>query len=977
MSDAQAKVRNNRWYTETTEETARYFNTHLEYGINNVEVERLLRQHGFNELKENPPPPFWRLILSQFQNFVVMMLIFASILSGLMGEWIEAGAIMAIVLLNAIIGVVQESKAEHALAALKQMNAPVATVIRDGAHKNISSRELVPGDLVVLEAGNYIPADVRLVEAINFRVEEASLTGESVPVEKDASVVLEDDAALGDQINCAFMGTIVTYGRAKGVVIGTGMSTQMGYIAEELQAIEHEQTPLQKNLDYLGKQLGTVSIFICLVVFCVAVINNTDLNVITSTDGGMFEYFKMYSKELSGLFIIAVSLAIAAVPEGLPAVVTITLALGMREMIKKNALVRRLSAVETLGAASVICSDKTGTLTQNSMTVVKMWLGGSFLNVTGEGYSPKGSFVRDGKVVERLEAVPSLKTALYAGLLSSDAMIEQSQAGPGEVKHKIIGDPTEGGLVVAAAKFGIERAPAFHSYPRLDEIPFDSDRKCMSVVFEATKGNTLDMFKWGEHDMKPQHMRCVIAIKGAPDVVLGKSTCYMLADGNVVPVSNDHRRSIVTAIESMSEDALRVLAVGYRLFPDYSPEMSMTPEEIERDIVFVGLFGIVDPPRMEVPPAIQRAKSAGIRTVMITGDYPNTAMAVGRSIGLLDQQSRVISGAQLEQMGNDELIKALDDTNVFARVSPHHKIRIVEALRARNAVVAMTGDGVNDAPALKGADIGVAMGITGTDVAKETADMVLTDDNYVSIVSAVEQGRIIYSNIRKFVFFLLSSNVAEIMIIFLATLVGLPSPLAAVQLLWLNLITDGAPALALAMEKGDPDIMDYPPRPKNEKIVNSVMKYGILTQMLAQSGAVLSAFVIGLYWTISDSADPDVNPVMAVLQFDWKHASVLKAQTMSYATLSFCELFRAFTVRSERGSIFLVGFTSNPYMLFAFCLSMILMLSTIFVPFLQPVFNTTLLNLTEWTIVLLLSLIPAVVEELAKLILRRSGNHLY
>jgi Ca2+-transporting ATPase len=352
----------------------------------------------------------------------------------------------------------------------------------------------------------------------------------------------------------------------------------MGYIAEELQAIEHEQTPLQKNLDYLGKQLGTVSIFICLVVFCVAVINSTDLNVITAADGGVFEYFKMYSKELSGLFIIAVSLAIAAVPEGLPAVVTITLALGMREMIKKNALVRRLSAVETLGAASVICSDKTGTLTQNSMTVVRMWLGGSFLNVTGEGYSPKGSFVLDGKVVESLEEFPSLKAALYAGLLSSDAMIEQSQAGSGEVKHKIIGDPTEGGLVVAAAKFGIERDSAFHSYPRLDEIPFDSDRKCMSVVFEATKGNTLDMFKWGEHDIKSQHMRCVIAIKGAPDVVLGKSTCYMSADGNVVPVSEDHRRSIFTAIESMSEDALRVLAVGYRLFPDYSPEMSMTPK---------------------------------------------------------------------------------------------------------------------------------------------------------------------------------------------------------------------------------------------------------------------------------------------------------------------------------------------------------------------------------------------------------------
>jgi Ca2+-transporting ATPase len=488
---------------------------------------------------------------------------------------------------------------------------------------------------------------------------------------------------------------------------------------------------------------------------------------------------------------------------------------------------------------------------------------------------------------------------------------------------------------------------------------------------EAAKGSDIEHFPNAGSTAMPDNMRFVIAVKGAPDVVMSKSRHFMGADGSIIELSENLKQNITGAIETMSEDALRVLAVGYRLCPYYTPEMPMTSEEVERDFVFVGLFGIMDPARSEVADAIQTAKTAGIRTVMITGDYPKTAMAVGRSIGLLAPGNRVISGAELEQMDDVELVKALDNTDAFARVSPHHKVRVVDALRTKGFVVAMTGDGVNDAPALKKADIGVAMGITGTDVAKETADMVLTDDNYVSIVSAVEQGRIIYSNIRKFVFFLLSSNVAEIMIVFLATLGGLPVPLAAVQLLWLNLITDGAPALALAMEKGDPDIMEQPPRPKTEMIINRTMKYGIFIQTLAQSSAVLGAFAIGLYWTIQSSISADTNPLLAVLQYNWKNVDVAVAQTMGYATLSLCELLRAFTVRSERSSIFTIGFTSNPHLVLAVFISVALLLLTILVPFLQPIFNTTYLTLMQWQVVLGLAMVPAVVEELTKLYLRK------
>jgi Ca2+-transporting ATPase len=903
-------------------------------------------------------------VVQQFESFVVMMLIVASVVSALLGDYVEAAAIMAIVLLNAIIGVVQESKAEEALAALKKMAAPNASVIRGGSRTTVPSRELVPGDLVILEAGNYVPADVRLVESINLRIDEAALTGESVPVEKQAHVFLEKDIPLGDRLNTAFMGTLITYGRGRGIVVATGMHTQMGLIAEMLQTLESEPTPLQQRLDELGRQLGYGALAICALVFLVAVFNQTNLGMIVAPDGGVVAYLKHFSAVLTQLFIIAVSLAIAAVPEGLPAVVTITLALGMREMVRRHALIRRLAAVETLGSASVICSDKTGTLTQNQMTAVRLWVDDHDFGVTGEGYSPRGEFTLNGKAVA-MNRYPGALTALWTAVLSSDAYLEVSESSD----YRVIGDPTEGALVVAAAKAGAERPKLEKAYPRICEVPFDSERKCMSTVLDVRDPHPQHPGPFRENSALRRKLY-VTTCKGAPDVIMQLCTHYHCINDEIVPLTEDIRARIAAANESMAREALRVLAVSYRV-ADEPPE-EITPAAVEHSLVFLGLFGIIDPARPEVQPAIEKARHAGIRTIMITGDYPDTAAAIGQTIGLLNPGLGVMSGAALDKTDEAGLITALDTTDVFARVNPEHKMRIVDGLKKKGEVVAMTGDGVNDAPALKRADIGVAMGITGTDVAKETADMVLTDDNYVSIVAAVEQGRIIYANIRKFVFFLLSSNVAEIMIIFLPTLFGLPTPLTAIQLLWLNLVTDGAPALALAKEKGDPDVMKHPPRPKTEPIIHGPMRLGILIQTVAQTAATLGAFVLGLVWHLNaTNAIPlDANPLLFVLKHDWTGVDVQSAETMAFVTLSMCELFRAFTVRSERLSVFTVGLFSNPYLVGAVALSIVLLGATVFLPFLNPVFNTHQLTLFEWTVVLALALIPAVTEEITKWYLR-------
>jgi Ca2+-transporting ATPase len=955
------------WHSQPIEAVAQQLGTRLSDGLSPEEAARRLAELGPNELRQAPRPPFWRLVLAQFSSFVVIILIVASLVSAALGEWVEAGAILAIVLLNAIIGVVQETRAEEALAALKQLAAPNAFVVRGGSRQTVPSRELVPGDLVVLEDGNYVPADVRLVEAINLRIEEAALTGESVAVEKTAAIRVEADVPLGDRVNTAFMGTLVTRGRGQGIVVATGMHTQMGLIARMLDTADNEPTPLQLRLDELGRQLGAAALAVCGLVFVAATIRHTQLSLISQQ--GLLAYLTRYSTELAGFFLIAVSLAIAAVPEGLPAVVTISLALGMREMVKRHALIRRLASVETLGAASVICSDKTGTLTQNQMTVTRLWVDDRTFTITGEGYDPRGQFKLGEQAVD-MTLYPGALTALWAGILSSDAYLEASGASEMTQTYRVVGDPTEGAIVVAAAKAGIIKAQMEQAYPRLNEVPFDSERKRMSTILDVVAPKGADPSPFDEQ-AEADGQIYVISTKGAPDQLLPRCTHVQRMDDTSLPMTEELCARITAANEHMAQAALRVLAVAYRT-SDHRPT-HVTPEAVERDLVFLGLFGMIDPPRPEVPPQVERARRAGIRTIMITGDYPDTAAAIGRSIGLLRPGRGVLAGSELSRLDEAGLARAVETTDVFARVDPQHKMQIVEALRQAGQVVAMTGDGVNDAPALKRADIGIAMGITGTDVAKETADMVLTDDNYASIVAAVEQGRIIYANIRKFVFFLLSSNVSEIVIIFVPTLLGLPTPLTAIQLLWLNLVTDGAPALALALEKGDPDVMDYPPRPKNEPVIHGPMRLGILVQAVAQTGAVLAAFAIGLAWHLGHSPLAPGSALAALLRYDWTGVDVQSAETMAFVTLSLGELLRGFTVRSERLSIFQLGIFSNRYLVGAVALSAAMLLLVVFVPFLQPIFNTHALSLSEWQVVLGLALVPAAAEELTKWFLRRRG----
>ena len=895
-----------------------------EQGLSNAEAAKRINSFGSNELKEAPPTSIWVKIYEQFANFLVILLIVAAVISAVLGDWVEAAAIMTIVLLNAALGVVQESRAEEALAALKKMASPDANVLREGHRQAIPAREVVPGDIVFLEAGNYVPADVRLLETVNLRIEEAALTGESVAVTKNAQLELEEDAALGDRKTMAYTGTVVSYGRGVGVVTNTGMSTEIGQIATLLQAVEEGDTPLQKRLDSFGRTLGWVSLVISGLIFV----------------QGMFS-----GTPALDMFIIAVSLAIAAVPEGLPAVVTITLALGMQEMIARNALVRKLSSVETLGSATIICSDKTGTLTQNEMTVTNIAVDGEFLDITGTGYSLEGDFLCDGEVVNLAEDYPGIRTALWIGALNNDAILETDYDEKGKKTIRMVGDPTEGALLVAAAKGGALPAPLSQAYPRIKEIPFDSERKRMVTVHAIKQPEASDVSPFLDQKQQAWY---VVAQKGAPDVVLERCTHYQSREDIAVPLDDEQRRRILAANDRMTSQALRVLGVAYRVVKEleYHQNGDLS-EEIEEKLIFVGLLGMIDPARPEVLPALETARGAGIRTAMITGDYPNTAKAIAQEIGLLQEGHRVITGKELDEFSDEELKEAVLDTDVFARVSPEHKVRIVDAFRANNEVVAMTGDGVNDAPSIKKADIGIAMGITGTDVAKETADMVLTDDNYASIVSAVEQGRVIYSNIRKFVYFLLSCNIAEIATIFLATMLGWKSPLSAIQLLWLNLITDGAPALALGLEKGDPDLMEQPPRDPEEPILNRFMLTGISIQTVAITAVTLGAYWIGLRFY------PDMAP------------------TMAFVTLSFSELMRAFTARSERVPIFKIGVFKNKVMNWAILSSLVLLLAVVYLPFLQGIFDTVPLGWTQWEIILPLLLGPSVAAELTKLIFAR------
>ncbi len=927
------------WHAINPEEVLDTLNVSIDSGLSDEEARKRLEKYGHNELAERPGKSFWQKLWEQINSFVIWLLIGAAVISAVLGDWVEAGAILLIVVLNAIMGIVQESRAEASLAALKKMSAPEAQVLRNGHRVMVSTPDLVPGDIVFIEAGNFIPADLRLLEAVNLSVDEASLTGESVPAKKNAGGNLLADIPLGDRENTAFMGTTVSYGRGKGVVTNTGMHTQLGLIATMLQTVEEEETPLQKRLDQLGKTLGIGALIVCVLVFVIGVIR------LVTPPGIVRPGDEQFVPELIALFMVAVSLAIAAVPEGLPAVVTISLAGGMREMVSRHALIRKLASVETLGSVTTICTDKTGTLTQNQMTVTKLWVDGEFVDISGTGYDPVGEFSIAGNVIN-LKDYQGARNALWVGSMNNDAQLEPAGEADGKKTYRMVGDPTEGSILVAAQKAGAVARDLNDHYPRVQEIPFDSSRKRMVTIHELVQPGGGDISPFYSDEREFTH---VINIKGAPDIVLGLCTRYQKMDNTVAPLSDAMRQEILRANDSMTGQALRVLGVAYRPVSQQPTELDAST--LEKDLIFAGLIGMIDPSRPEVKPALREAQHAGIRSVMITGDYPNTARAIAEDIGLLLEGHQVLTGADIDDKTDEEMREIVKITDVYARVSPEHKMKIVDALRDNGEVVAMTGDGVNDAPAIKRADIGVAMGITGTDVAKETADMVLTDDNYASIVSAVEQGRVIYSNIRKFVYYLVSCNIAEIMIIFLATVFGWNTPLAPIQLLWLNLVTDGAPALALGTEKGDPDIMDHAPRPPEEPIINSYMVKGIIVQTIAITAATLAAFFLG----------------GGALKGATDEARIL-SETFAFVTLSLSELFRAYTARSEYYPLTKIGIFTNRNMNIAVLVSVLLVLLVIYLPFLRDIFDTTALRLVDWAEILPLVLVPSIAAEVMKTI---------
>ena len=915
---------NGTWYQHSGAEVVEAVGSDLHKGLSDQEAAIRLEKNGPNELKGKPHATLWEMLLEQFKDFLVIILIVASIVSAFVGEVTDSLVIIVIVVLNAALGVFQEAKAEKAMEALQRMAAPNSKVVRDGNIQTVPSRELVSGDIVLLEAGDYVPADVRILESMNLKVEEASLTGESVPVEKETAAI-DHEATLADRHNMGYMGTVVTYGRGRAVIIGTGMDTEIGKIAQMISSFEEQSTPLQEKLADFGKILGILCLAVCAVVFVL----------------GIYQGYRdghLTMDEVTLLFMTAVSLAVAAIPEGLPAVVTIVLAIGMQRMVKKNSIVKKLHAVETLGSTTVICSDKTGTLTQNQMTVVRLFADGQLLEVSGEGYTPEGSFSRGGAPLD-VSGETGLTLLLQGSALCNDAILQAAEEDKG---WKIAGDPTEGALVVVAAKAGYDRESINEKFPRVQEIPFDSSRKMMTTFHQLPDG-TVRAF-----------------VKGAPDILLNR--CKQISgQGKITAVSETDKTDIAAANSTMAKQALRVLAVAYRDFP--AIPANLEPAQIETELTFLGLLGMIDPPRAEAREAVKICKQAGIRAIMITGDYRETALAVAMNLGIAEGEDQIVTGQELNTMSKEELCEVVKKTSVFARVSPEHKVAIVEAFQANGQIAAMTGDGVNDAPALKKADIGVAMGITGTDVTKETADMVLTDDNFASIVAAVEEGRVIFANIRKFVFFLMSCNLAEIFVIFFAMILGWPIPLLPIQLLWLNLVTDAFPALALGMEKPEPGVMDQDPRDPQEPILNRNMKKMIVVQSTVLTFSVLGAFCYALAqltpgFKFGAPLSPDMDLTMA--------------RTFAFAPMISAELLRAYTTRSEHYSVFKIGLFSNKFMNLGVGVSFALLMLALYGP-LHEVFRTQTLGIQEWGIVGGFAILPFVAGEIGKQFLDLSG----
>lgn len=879
------------WHNISQDELLKNLDVDMEKGLSSKEVTSRIEQYGLNKFKEKKKRTLISMLFDQFKDVMIIILILASVLSISVGELKNGIVIIGIVILNAVLGATQENRASNALDALKEMAAPKAKVIRNGSIMTVDSKELVPGDVVVLESGDYVPADIRLIESVNLRIDESALTGESVAVEKNAVGDIAVDAGIADRTNLAYMSTIVTYGRGRGIIIGTGMETEIGKIASMLNEAEETQTPLQKKLGAFGKLLGIICIAVSIVIVALGLLRG---------------------EPMLEVFMTAISLAVAAIPEGLPAVVTVVLAMGMQRMIKRNAIMKRLSAVETLGSTTVICTDKTGTLTQNKMTVVKVYDGLDEWTVSGTGYGFEGDVTCDKKETSQLDML--FRTAV----LCNDAEVKDGE---------VIGDPTEGALVVLGAKAGYHKDTLNSNHPRLQEFPFDSDRKLMSTLHKID-----DEF--------------VMLTKGAPDVILSRAT-KIDVNGTVRDITAEDKERILGKNHEYATKALRVLGYAYK---EVSESSDLMKEESE--LVFAGLSCMIDPPRQEAKDAVKLCKSSGIRVVMITGDHITTAQAIAKEIGIIDDFSQAMEGSKINDYDDEAFMEVVKDTNVFARVSPEHKVRIVDSVRKNGDVAAMTGDGVNDAPALKKADIGIAMGITGTDVSKEAADMILTDDNFASIVDAVEEGRIIYSNIRKFVGFLLSCNIGEILIIFTAMLLGWAVPLVPIQLLWVNLITDSFPAFALGLEEGEAGIMNQKPRDPNEPLVDRKMKIAITFQSIGLAVATLASYRIG--FIMAGDVDPDIQLTIA--------------RTFCFITLIFGEMLRSFSARSEDIALFKMKIFENKYLNYSVLLATVLLLVVVYVPFLQPIFTTYSLGLQQFGVAFSLSLVPIIAGEAAKLL---------
>lgn len=886
------------WWDKSKDAALEAQQAQRERGLTEQEVQRRLAEHGPNKLAGQAKKSWIARFFAQLKDMLIYVLIGAAVITLLIGEFADAIIILLVVLLNAIIGLVQERKAEQSLEALQKMTTLRAIVRRDGQVQEISSEALVPGDIVLLDAGRTVPADLRLLEGANLQIDESALTGESVPVDKDADLVLDAaDAPIGDRANMAYMSTIVTYGRGEGVVVAVGMETEIGRIAQRLDQEEESMTPLQLRLEELGKTLGYIAIGICVLIFVI----------------GWFQ-----ERDLFEIFLTAISLAVAAIPEGLPAIVAIVLAIGVTAMARNNAIVKKLPAVETLGSVNIICSDKTGTLTQNKMTVVKHYTSASGLReAAGDA------------AAEAPAAGSDVELLVQAMVLCSDAAYEDGKA---------IGDPTEVALIELGRQYGMMRNELHSAYPRTAEAPFDSDRKMMSVLNRTTSGYR-------------------VHTKGAIDQLLQVSD-RVLVGGETVPLTEELKRQFSEQAEAMSDDALRVLAAAYKDTPNPLP-----PEEMEKDLTLIGLVGMIDPPRLEVKDSIREAKQAGITPVMITGDHRNTAFAIAQELGIAEKIEQSVAGTELDKWSDEELARQIRGLRVFARVSPEHKVRLVKAFKSQGHIVSMTGDGVNDAPSLKAADIGVAMGITGTDVAKGASDMILTDDNFTTIVHAIRQGRNIYRNIKKAVVFLLACNLGEVVAILASILFFWPLPLLPTQILWINLMTDTLPAIALGMDPGEKDVMKQ--RPRNPK--ESFFAHG------AGVRAILGGLLIGLLTLIAfyrGLSEHGYGLHAANIPDD----VMTYARTMAFVVLAASQMFYSLAMRHELKSILQIGLFTNKKLIGAIVLGLALQFIAISVPFLANAFQVQFLSLVDWGIVLGLSLIPLIVNEIVKIFLRMADR---